>query len=464
MEFRSFLVRTIPPSEALLSGLTENSVKRLLVPVLCTTICLLGFSLASVISAPLQDEKSERKSRAREDFELMRLFAEVYEQIDSRYVREVDRRELVDNAVRGMLKGLDPHSSWIPPQDLDRFEQYLGQEFIGIGIQVQLDDDVPKVLVALPGSPAWRSGIRPGDTLTSVDGTALKALDREQIADLIRGPVGQQIEVVGRHAETDETYTVKLTREKIQLETVTGVRRSDEGGWDWFLKPAEKVTYLRLSHFSRNSVDEFRSALQQISDLQAGALIIDLRSNPGGLIEAVVEMADMLLDTGRIVSMKGRAVSERVWEANKGMEIPTEMKLVVLIDRQSASASEILSAALQDHDRAVIVGERSFGKGSVQNVVKMEGGRSALKLTTARYFRPSGVNIHRFPDADDDDEWGVRPDMEQDVHLADDIWQELRRDRDGHQGLSSAGDVAAVIARDPQLQRALECINAMPQK
>ncbi len=436
-------------------------MKRLLVPVLCTLTCVLGFSAASVLSA--RDENGGRVSRAREDFELMRLFAEAYEQIEGRYVTEVDRRSLVDNAVKGMLNGLDPYSSWIPPGDLDRFEQYLGQEFVGIGIQVQLQDGVPEVQTSLPDSPAWKAGIRIGDILESVDETPLQGLTTEEIGKLIRGPIGQAIRLTARHEDADETYVVTVTREKIQLATVTGVRLTDAGTWEWLLDPELKLAYVRLTHFSRQTPDEFRRAMQDLAANSPRGLIIDLRSNPGGLIDAAVGIADMLLNEGRIVSMSGRSVTERTWDAESGVELAADVAITVLMDRQSASASEILAAALQDHSRAAIAGERSFGKGSVQNVIRMENGRSALKLTTAHYLRPGGMNIHRFPDDGPEDTWGVMPDEELRLRLEDDQWKELRRSRDGHRGIAAGEEVAAVIARDPQLHRALTWLQEQSQ-
>lgn len=436
-------------------------MKRLLLPILCTLTCVLGFSAASVLSA--WDENGGRVSRAREDFELMRLFAEAYEQIEGRYVTEVDRRSLIDNAVKGMLNGLDPYSTWIPPGDLDRFEQYLGQEFVGIGIQVQLQDGVPEVLTSLPDSPAWKAGVRVGDLLERVDETPLQGLSTAEIGELIRGPIGQAIRLTARHENAEGTYVVTVTREKIQLATVTGVRLTEAGTWDWLLSSESKLAYVRLTHFSRQTPDEFRKAMQALNAESLQGLVIDLRSNPGGLIDAAVDIADMLLDEGRIVSMNGRAVDERTWDAHAGVELAAEVPIAVLMDRQSASASEILAAALQDHARGVIAGERSFGKGSVQNVIRMENGRSALKLTTAHYLRPKGTNIHRFPDYGPDDIWGVLPDEALRLQLEDDQWKELRLSRDGHRGIAASEDIAAVLSRDPQLNKVFTWLQEQSQ-
>ncbi len=201
---------------------------------------------------------------------------------------------------------------------------------------------------------------------------------------------------------------------------------------------------------------EFREALRQIAELKPQALIVDLRSNPGGLMDTAIEVADMFLESGRIVSMSGRAVKERVWDAKPGTEIPAELPVAVLLNRQSASASEVLSAALQDRERAVVMGERSFGKGSVQTVVRMENGRSAMKLTTAGYLRPSGVNIHRYPELKPEDDWGVKPTEGHAVVQTDEQFSAWLKQRDQRDGLVPAGDLATVLSVDDALRHAVE--------
>lgn len=401
------------------------------------------------------DDPPTAAERARQDFELMRLLAEAYEQVDTQYVREVDRRKLVDAAIRGMLKELDQYSTWVPPEELGRFEQYLEQEFVGVGIQVQQGPGRLEISTVLRDSPAWRAGVRPADLLVEVDGTQVSMLSPGEVSKLISGPLGRAVVLGVQHPGAAEISKLEIVREKIQMPTVTGVSRT-ETGWNWLLEGVKPVAYVRMAHFSRVTTGEFREALRQIAELKPQALIVDLRSNPGGLMDTAIEVADMFLESGRIVSMSGRAVKERVWDAKPGTEIPAGLPVAVLINRQSASASEVLSAALQDRERAVVMGERSFGKGSVQTVVRMENGRSAMKLTTAGYLRPSGVNIHRYPELKPEDDWGVKPTEGHAVVQTDEQFSAWLKQRDQRDGLVPAGDLATVLSVDDALRHAVE--------
>jgi len=424
--------------------------------VLLAAVMLRLFPHGLVIA----DDPPTAAERARQDFELMRLLAEAYEQVDTQYVREVDRRKLVDAAIRGMLKELDQYSTWVPPEELGRFEQYLEQEFVGVGIQVQQGVGRLEISTVLRDSPAWRAGVRPSDLLLEVDGTQVSMLSPGEVSKLITGPLGRVVILGVQHPGSTELSKLEVVREKIQMPTVTGVSRT-ETGWKWLLDGARPVAYLRMAHFSRVTTGEFRSALREIAELKPEALIVDLRSNPGGLMDTAIEVADMFLESGRIVSMSGRAVKERVWDAKSGTEVPPGLPLAVLINRQSASASEVLSAALQDRERAVVMGERSFGKGSVQTVVRMENGRSAMKLTTAGYVRPSGVNIHRYPDLKAEDDWGVKPSEGHVVVQTDEQFSAWLKQRDQRDGLVPGGDLSAVLSADEALRHAVEWANGL---
>ncbi len=404
-------------------------MKRLSVVSLCGCALIAGFLGAKTLVA--LDDKKAAAERARQDFELMRLFADAYEQIDANYVREVDRRKLVDAAIRGMANHLDPHSTFIPPEDLAKFEQRLEQEFVGIGIHVQLVNNRLEIIRPLPGSPAWRSGVRNGDTIMEIDGKSTAGMTPEDAGRLLSGLPGRPVVLGVRKPQTEQTEQITVVRERIQLPTVVGVSRRDDLKWDFMLNPADGIGYIGLMHFSRNTADEVESALKDLMAQDMKALVLDVRSNPGGLMESAVAIADLFLDAGPIVSMKGRVVPEKKWSAKKG-EFLCSVPIVVLTNRQSASASEVLSACLQDNKRAVIVGERTWGKGSVQNVVSLEDGKSALKITTASYFRPSGVNIHRFPDSKKEDAWGVVPDDGHLVELSKDEWTQWLMYRETH--------------------------------
>lgn len=429
-------------------------MKRSSIVLLCIAAACIGFSTARGLSA--RDEKAAAAARVREEFELMKLFAEAYGQVDLQYVREVDRRKLIDNAIRGMLTGLDPYSSWIPPQELTRFEQYLDQEFVGIGLQMLPNAARAEVQNVLPQSPAARAGVRSGDVLIEVDSKPVNGLTPPEINRLMTGPEGRPVSITIRRPGEESPLRFEITRERIQLPTVIPAVRNPDGSPQWLADQQLRIACVRLTHFSRSTPDDLRTALDTISSLKPTALIIDVRSNPGGLMDAAVEVSDMFLESGRIVSMQGRAVKERTWDASAGTAVPTSLPLAVLINRQSASASEVLAAALQDNHRATIIGERSFGKGTVQSVVRMERGLSAMKLTTAGYLRPSGINIHRYPEHRISDVWGVNPDPEQVLQLNAEqfaAWQKT---------FSTAADPAGkalnltdLLDADPQLQQAL---------
>ena len=350
-----------------------------------------------------------------EYYELMRVFVDTFEQIDRNYVKSVDRRELMEAALRGMLSKLDPYSDYISPGDLEHFTEAVEQEFGGIGIQVEWDEEKReiKVMTPLPGSPAYAAGIHAGDRIVEIEGQSVSEfpMNRElrSAIKLLKGEAGVEVNIGVRRAEGDSVEQMTLTRAVIQLDTVLGDTRATDGTWNFMLDDEQKIGYIRLTHFTRRSAEEMRNALLVLKGQEMKGLILDLRYNPGGLLQSSVEIADMFIEEGVIVSTEGRNSRERKWFAKK-FGTHAGFPIAVLVNGFSASASEILSACLQDYDRAVIIGERSWGKGSVQNVIELEGGDSALKLTTASYHRPSGKNIHRFPGAKDTDEWGVSPD------------------------------------------------------
>ncbi len=248
------------------------------------------------------------------------------------------------------------------------------------------------------------------------------------------------------HEGSEDPETIEITRAIIELPTVLGDRRKPNDQWDFMLDKDKKIGYIRITRFSQNTADELKKALAQISDEGAKGLILDLRDDPGGLLSAAVDVSDIFLNNGEIVSTKGRNTAPKKYDARR--DSPYEdLPMVVLVNQNSASASEIVSAALQDHGRATIVGQRSYGKGSVQNIIDLEDGYSVLKLTVASYYRPSGENIHRFRNAKPTDKWGVTPDKGMEVKLTPSEyihWAIGRRDRDqeaaakGHRRTSAA--------------------------
>jgi carboxyl-terminal processing protease len=361
-------------------------------------------------SEPAEDPE---KPATKEDqyFELMRVFADTFEQIERNYVKDVDRRKLVEAALRGMMEELDPYSNYISPDDLARFNVQVEQEFSGIGIQVTIDPHSKRLTVTspLPGTPAYKAGVMAGDTIMDINGKTTEKMTVDDAVKVLKGKEGEEVTIGVIHAGKTEIEHLKMPRAKIHVATVQGDSYKSDGKWNFMIDPEKKIGYVRLTAFSRNTAAELKAALSDLKSQGMKGLVLDLRFNPGGLLTSAVEVADLFLEEGKIVSTKGRNTEERVQWAKKAGTF-SGFPMAVLVNRYSASASEIVSAALQDHKRAVVVGERTWGKGSVQNVIELESGKSALKLTTASYHRPSGKNIHRFPDSKETDEWGVLPD------------------------------------------------------
>jgi len=358
--------------------------------------------------APPADAKATPSEPS--DYELYKLLIDTLEHVDQHYVKEVDRRELVEAAIQGMLDKLDRHSGYIGPREIDGFRRTVEGQFGGLGIQVRMDQKKRlKVFHPMRTGPAYRAGVRAGDWIKAVDGESLKGLPMHRCVEKLKGSTGSKVKLTIVRPDTDGEREIVVAREKIQIDTVRGDHRNSDDSWDFMLDDEKRIGYVRLTAFSRETAKQLGKALEQLSTDNVRGLILDLRFNPGGLLSSAIEVADLFIEQGRIVSTEGRSSPKREWDA-KGPGTFDDIPLVVLVNRYSASASEVLSACLQDHGRAVVIGERTYGKGSVQNVIPLEGGRSALKLTTSAYRRPSGKNIHRFRGAKEKDEWGVTPD------------------------------------------------------
>jgi carboxyl-terminal processing protease len=387
------------------------------------SIALLGITVS--YSAPTREKDK--------DYELVRLVVDVLHEVRQRYVVDIDpdrERKLVEDMINGGLERLDPHSAYIPPREYKQFEKTSEGKFGGVGIQVGFDRQNRgqlTVISPMPGTPAYEAGVLAGDLIVKIDGKSTESMRMSEAVDLIQGEPGQKVMLTVLHEGGKEAVDLAITRAIIVVPSVLGDRRKadDPKAWDFLLDKDSKIGYIRLVNFSKTAAKEMRDAVEELQRDGARGLIIDLRNNPGGLLKAAVEISDLFLSDGRIVSTKGRNHKEEIYEAKADgtLLLPVEKyPMAVLVNKYSASASEILSAALQDHQRAVVIGERSYGKGSVQNIIEMHEGAkpSALKLTTASYWRPSGKNIHRFPDSKETDDWGVKPDAGFEVPLKDD--------------------------------------------
>lgn len=365
-----------------------------------------------------------KKSDPYQDFDTL---ATVFEKVKQNYVVDVDDKQLFEGAIRGALMSLDRYSSYISPDDLDEFKTQTKGEFFGLGIELGVRNAWLTVIAPMEDTPAWRAGIRAGDRIVKIEGKSTEGLTVDKAVKILRGPKGTTVNISIRHEGERKDVDVAITRDVIPLLSVRGYKRSDtDGHWDWFVDPVHKIGYLRLSAFQENSLQELEKAIAEMQEKGMKGLVIDLRFNPGGLLSAAVTISDKFIEDGIIVSTRGRAYPSESYKAHKAGTYPN-FPLAVLINNWSASASEIFAGAVQDHHRGVLVGDKSFGKGSVQNVIPLQGGKAALKLTTARYYTPSGRSIHR---EEGSDIGGLTPDIlvETDIETKVKIqqnWQKL---------------------------------------
>ena len=319
------------------------------------------------------------------------LFGEVLEKINKEYVDEINQSESMDAAIDGLLQSLDPYSAYMSPEIFNEMQTETSGEFGGLGIEVNMESGVVKVISPIDDTPASRAGIKAGDYIIKIDDIQVQGKSLSEAVDLMRGPVGSSIILTVRRIGQKKALTFEIVREIIQIKSV----KAD------LLK--NNVGYLRLTSFNENSGDQIREQIREFEKNEnINSYILDLRNNPGGLLSQAIRISDFFLDNGEIVSTKSRKASEnRKWFAKKG-DLIGGKTLVVLINYGSASASEIVAGALQDHKRAIILGENSFGKGSVQSIIPLKN-KGAIRLTVAKYYLPSGKSIS---------EVGVSPDIE----------------------------------------------------
>ena len=365
----------------------------------------MGGLLAWAFAGAAQRQASDEEQL----FQQYDRFIEILRIVQKQYVHEVDTKKMFSDAIRGMLGGLDPFSDYIPEEDMDEFNKATRGKFGGIGIQIGMRRGMLTVISPLEDTPAFRAGVLAGDVILEIDGKTADGVSLNEAVKILTGEPGTRVTIKVRHL-TGEFADIPITRAIIEVHTVKGLRRDADDHWVWMLDPEKKIGYVRVSSFVDSTVAELRAALEGLLADGMKSLVLDLRFNPGGQLRIALDMCDLFLDKGVIVQTRGRTSPH--WEATATAEgtLPY-FPLVVLVNPFSASASEIVAGALQDHNRAIIVGDRTFGKGSVQNVIPLEGEQSALKLTTSKYYLPNGRNIHREEDMTDDDQWGVIPDI-----------------------------------------------------
>ena len=386
-----------------------------------TSLIFLGAAAGVVVTLlatqpPSALVGSSAKAAASDTYRQLNLFGDVFERVRADYVEKPDDSKLVELAINGMLAGLDPHSSYMDPKSFRDMQVQTRGEFGGLGIEVTMEDGLVKVVAPIDDTPAAKAGVMANDIITQLDGEAVQGLTLNQAVDKMRGPVNTKIKLTIMRKGSDKPIDVTIMRDVIRVKSV---RSHNEG---------DDVGYIRITQFNEQTTDGLKKAINDLN-AQLGAdkikgYVVDLRNNPGGLLDQAISVSDTFLDKGEIVSTRGRNPEEtQRFNARPG-DMTKGKPVIVLINGGSASASEIVAGALQDHKRATLVGTRSFGKGSVQTIIPLGAGNGALRLTTARYFTPSGRSIQAK---------GITPDIDVQQDVPDDL--KARTDSKGEASL-----------------------------
>jgi carboxyl-terminal processing protease len=403
---------------------------------------LAGAGSATVVSQSGLLSTTSAVAASAETYRQLSLFGDVFEKIRSDYVEKPDEAKLIESAVNGMLTSLDPHSSYMDPKNFRDMQVQTRGEFGGLGIEVTMEEGAVKVVTPIDETPASRAGLLANDVITHIDDEQVQGLTLNQAVDKMRGPVNSSVRLKVQRKERKDPFEVKLTRETIRIRPV---RARAEGG---------DVGYIRVTQFNEQTFENLKTNIDKLSNEigpdKLKGFVVDLRNNPGGLLDQAIMVSDAFLDRGEIVSTRGRNADETQRFNAKSGDLAKGKPVVVLINGGSASASEIVAGALQDHKRAIVLGTRSFGKGSVQTIIPL-GGNGAVRLTTARYFTPAGRSIQAK---------GIDPDQE----VLQDIPDELKGkdETKGEAGLrghlknsEEKGGSSAYIPPDPAKDKQL---------
>ncbi|MFB9970713.1 S41 family peptidase [Pseudoroseomonas cervicalis] len=352
-----------------------------------------GAVLGPVVLPPVVSAFAQETGNRAETYRLLNLFGDIFERVRAEYVEPVNDREVIESAINGMLQGLDPHSSYMNARSFRDMQVQTRGEFGGLGIEVSQEGGYVKVISPIDDTPAARAGVKPGDLITHLNGSSVQGLTLQEAVEQMRGERGTTIKLTIRRPGTETPIELSLTRDVIRPQVAR------------FRMEGNDIGYVRLSSFNEQTDAALRRAVTSLRQQAGGnlkGLILDLRNNPGGLLDQAVQVSDDFLEQGEIVSTRARRADEgQRWNAKPG-DITDGLRVVVLVNGGSASASEIVAGALQDHRRAIVLGTRSFGKGSVQTVMPIPG-NGAIRLTTARYYTPSGRSIQAT---------GINPDIE----------------------------------------------------
>jgi carboxyl-terminal processing protease len=399
-----------------------------------------------------------------DDFTFVRTLIDIQRQVSNNYVDETDPARLRQAAITGLLNELDPFTVYVPPARQEDFDRLLEGSFKGIGVQLnQLENGAIEVVTPVDGSPAFKAGVMAGDVVLKINGDSVEGQRLPDAVKRLAGPLGSEVKLQVRRT-TGEIFDLAMTREEVIVPTARGWGRDDENRWDWFIRDDPKIAYLRLTQFTPDSYDAVKTSVESMLSQGMNGLIMDLRFNPGGRLDQAIKIIDLFLDSGTILSTKGRYRAEQVVKATTDVSLP-RFPIIVLINEHSASASEVVAGSLKDNKRAIVIGSRSYGKGSVQEVVPLEQDSGELKMTVAYYYLPSGRLVHKKKDATD---WGVEPNIE--VKLDEDAQLRLQRERYEAElfrrptsgpttGPTTEPSTAAGL--DAQLQRAVDTMTAL---
>jgi carboxyl-terminal processing protease len=372
---------------------------------------LISVVLLAVLAFELPGSWAQRS----DDYDWVRTLVEVHRQVLDNYVEPVDDQALKEKSIEGMLSDLDPFTIYVPQEKQSQFEQLIEGKFTGVGITLDKEDNKILVLSPLEGSPADRAGIEAGDVIVKVNRESTENWLIEDVVKHVTGPAGSKVTLTIDRDGKDMDFT--MTREEIVLPTVVGFDRAKDDSWNYWVSADPKIAYIRITQFDANTFDTLHDVIDGIPPtpgapgkpglMQSGmkGLILDLRFNPGGQLDQAIKVVNMFVKDGVIVTTRGRNRPEHINRAD-GTATLTDFPMIVLVNDHSASASEIVSGSLKDNHRALVVGQRTFGKGSVQEVVPLNGDGGELKMTVAYYYLPSGRLVHRKKNATD---WGVEP-------------------------------------------------------
>lgn len=416
----------------------------------------LSLSAMLLFSTAVYAAKTDKKAVEEnvDTYELLNLFGDVMERAKSSYVEEVSDKQLIEAAINGMLTSLDPHSSYMDGKDFKYMSEQTKGKFGGLGIEVTMESGVVKVISPMDDTPAYKAGLKPGDYIVNIDGESVIGMSLNDAVDKMRGKVGTKVKLTIRRFN-EKPFDVTIKREEIKIQSVKSSIKGDD------------VLYIRITSFSEdvdtNITKAVKEAKKKYKDLKG--IVIDVRNNPGGLLDQAVNVSDLFLEKGEIVSTRSRNEEDTVKYTAKPGDITDGMPIVVLVNDGSASASEIVAGALQDHKRAIILGEKTFGKGSVQTIIPLNN-NGAMRLTTARYYTPSGRSIQLkgiVPDVI------VKPskveEIESPFELSEGEYQNALKndseDKKDAKKLAADKKEKEELAKDYQLSRALDLVRAL---